>query len=72
MLTDVIMHQMSFREFAQKMRKLRPHLKVLFASGYSDDAIVHHGVLEEGTNFIQKPFTIVGLTRKVREVLDTK
>ena len=72
MLTDVIMPQTSVREFAQKMWKLRPHLKILFASGYSDDAIVHHGVLEEGTNFIQKPFTIVGLTRKVREVLDTK
>ena len=72
MLTDVIMPQTSVREFAQKMWKLRPHLKILFASGYSDDAIVHHGVLEEGTNFIQKPFTIVGLSRKVREVLDTK
>ena len=72
MLTDVIMPQTSVREFAQKMWKLRPHLKILFASGYSDDAIVHHGVLEEGTNFIQKPFTIAGLTRKVREVLDTK
>src|SRR5207249_44095 len=51
MLTDVIMPQMSARDFTQKMWKLRPHLKVLFASGYSDDAIVHHGVLEEGTNF---------------------
>jgi PAS domain S-box-containing protein len=72
MVTDVIMPQMSVREFTQKMSQLRPRMKILFASGYSDDAIVHHGVLEEGTNFIQKPFSVADLTTKVREVLDAK
>jgi DNA-binding NtrC family response regulator len=45
-------------------------MKVLYMSGYSDNAIVHHGVLEEGVNYIQNPFTIDRLARKVREVLD--
>ena len=49
---------------------MQPGLKVLFMSGYTDEAIVHHGVLDANVEFIQKPFTPVGLSKKIREVLD--
>jgi PAS domain S-box-containing protein len=72
LLTDVIMPGMSGRELAVTLGLQHPNLKVLYMSGYTDDAIVHHGVLEEGVNYIQKPFTLDALARKVREVLDQK
>ncbi len=70
LITDVIMPRMSGRELANQMVRMLPTLKVLFVSGYTDHAIIHHGVLEPGTHFLQKPFTPESLAGKVREVLD--
>jgi PAS domain S-box-containing protein len=70
LLTDVVLTQMNGRELAQKLLPMRPEMKVLFMSGYSEEAIAHHGVLNPGTEFLQKPFTTETLIRKVREMLD--
>ena len=70
MVTDVIMPQMSVRELTQHMARIYPQTQVLYISGYTDDAIVHQGVLDEGLNFIQKPFNPSVLLQKVREILD--
>jgi PAS domain S-box-containing protein len=69
-LTDVVMPEMSGPQLAEQLLSLHPQVKVLYMSGYTDSAIVHHGMLKDGVNYIQKPFTIDGLTRKMREVLD--
>jgi len=70
LLTDVIMPGMNGRDLYVKLKEKRPDLKALFMSGYTENVIAHHGVLEKGTEFIQKPFTIEALARKVRKVLD--
>ncbi len=70
LITDVVMPKVSGKETAERLQTLYPHIKIIFMSGYTDDAIVRHGVLTPGLNFIQKPFSPEGLARKVREVLD--
>jgi PAS domain S-box-containing protein len=70
LITDVIMPEMSGRQVADRLKERLPKLKVLFVSGYTDDAIVRHGILEPGIAFLQKPFSPESLARKVREVLD--
>jgi CheY-like chemotaxis protein len=70
LITDVIMPQMSGRELAQRLKALQPSLKVLYISGYTDDMLAHHGVLESNVFLLQKPFAPDELAKKLREVLD--
>ena len=69
-LTDVVMPEMSGKELADRLLRARPALRVLFMSGYTDDEIARHGVLEQGTRFLPKPFDAPTLLTKVRSVLD--
>ena len=70
LVTDVVMPRLGGKELAERLVAERPQIKVLFASGYTRNAIVHQGVLEQGTQFLQKPYVPASLTKKVREVLD--
>jgi nitrogen-specific signal transduction histidine kinase len=72
LLTDVIMPEMNGRDLAEEIFLLHPEIKSLFMSGYTADMIAHHGVLEDGVNFIQKPFTRKKLGHKLREILHSQ
>jgi PAS domain S-box-containing protein len=69
-ITDVIMPQMSGKELYDQIKSQLPQTRVLLMSGYTDDALAHHGVLDEGLSFLEKPFSPSRLARKVREILD--
>jgi CheY-like chemotaxis protein len=70
LLTDVVMPQMSGKELAEEVKRLQPEIRVLYMTGYTEDTIVHQGMLEPGALLLQKPFTPSGMARRVREVLD--
>jgi len=70
LICDVVMPKMGGKETVGQLQPLYPDMKVIYMSGYTDNAIAHHGVLTPGLNFLEKPFSPEGLARKVREVLD--
>jgi PAS domain S-box-containing protein len=72
LMTDVVMPGMNGRDLAEKLRSVYPHVKRLFTSGYTADVIGHHGVLDEGVQFLQKPFSADDLAAKVRETIDAR
>jgi len=70
LMTDVVMPMMNGRELAERLLKLHPEMKVLFTSGYTENIILHHGVVEKTINFIGKPYSFQALTSKIRDILD--
>jgi two-component system cell cycle sensor histidine kinase/response regulator CckA len=72
LLTDVVMPEMNGKELAEQLRREQPDMRVVFMSGYGEDVIAHHGVLNEGTTLLPKPFNLDTLTQKVRAILDAR
>ena len=70
LLTDLVMPVMSGTDLAEKLQSIRPETRVIYMSGYTDNSIVHHGILRHDINFIKKPFSPESLGKKVRHVLD--
>jgi CheY-like chemotaxis protein len=70
LMTDVVMPGISGRELADRIGRIRPGIKVLYMSGYTDQAVVHHGILEDDAILLQKPFTVTTLATKLREILE--
>jgi CheY-like chemotaxis protein len=70
LLTDVVMPQMGGKELADRLQPLHPRMKILFTSAYTEDAIVHHGILDPGIDFLRKPYTPTALSRQARATLD--
>ena len=70
LVTDVVMPEMNGKELMAQIERFRPHIKVLFMSGYTGNVIVHQGILKDDVHFLQKPFSVNSLAGKAREVLD--
>lgn len=71
LITDVVMPEMNGKELGQQIERLKPGIKTLFMSGYTANVIAHSGIVSDGINFIQKPFSLNGLAKKIREILDS-
>ena len=71
LLTDIVMPEISGKKLADEATRIRPDLKVLFTTGYTQNAVVHGGVLDPGVQFLSKPFALDQLAAKVRSVLDS-
>lgn len=72
LMTDIVMPGINGRELAERVTRVRPEIRVLYMSGYTDQAIVHEGILEAGAVLLQKPFTLATLASKLREILDVE
>jgi two-component system cell cycle sensor histidine kinase/response regulator CckA len=71
MLTDIVMPNMNGRQLAERLQREHPDMKVLYTSGYTENVIAHHGILDSGLNFIGKPYKLQSLAEKLRDLLDS-
>ncbi len=70
LMSDVVMPEMNGRDLARQITAIYPDIRLLFISGYTANVIAHHGILDDGVAFMQKPFSMADMTAKVREILD--